>query len=40
MYHWIDQYNFYCEFPIKNIIIVGTKHDLEEKRMVSALEIK
>ena len=39
LYHWIDQYNYFCEFPVKNIIIVGNKHDLEAKRMVSRLEI-
>ena len=40
LYHWIDQYNGHCEFPLKNIIIVGTKHDLEAERMVSRLEIQ
>ena len=39
LYQWIDQYNYYCEFPVKNIIIVGNKHDLEAKRKVSELEI-
>ena len=39
LYQWIDQYNFYCEFPLKNIIIVGNKYDLESERMVSELEI-
>ena len=40
MYQWIDQYNFYCEFPVKNIIIVGNKYDLEAQRKVSELEIR
>ena len=40
LYQWIDQYNFYCEFPVKNIIIVGNKYDLEEQRKVSELEIR
>ena len=40
LYQWIDQYNFYCEFPVKNIIIVGNKYDLEEERQVSELEIR
>lgn len=40
LYQWIDQYNFYCEFPVKNIIIVGNKYDLEEQRLVSELEIR
>ena len=40
MYQWIDQYNFYCEFPVKNIIIVGNKYDLEDQRLVSELEIR
>lgn len=39
LYQWIDQYNYHCEFPQKNIIIVGNKYDLEDKRMVSELEI-
>uniref|UniRef100_A0A7S3HZ72 Uncharacterized protein n=1 Tax=Favella ehrenbergii TaxID=182087 RepID=A0A7S3HZ72_9SPIT len=40
LYQWIDQYNFYCEFPMKNIIIVGNKYDMEAKRQVSELEIR
>ena len=40
LYQWIDQYNFYCEFPVKNIIIVGNKYDLEGERRVSELEIR
>ena len=40
LYQWIDQYNFYCEFPVKNIIIVGNKYDLEDQRLVSELEIR
>ena len=40
LYHWIDPYNFYCEFPLKNIIVVGAKHDLEEQRVVSEQEIR
>ena len=40
LYQWIDQYNFYCEFPVKNIIIVGNKYDLEAQRKVSELEIR
>ena len=39
LFKWIDQYNFYNDFPVKNIIIVGNKHDLEEKRAISRLEI-
>ena len=40
LYQWIDQYNYYCEFPVKNIIIVGNKYDLEAERKVSELEIR
>ena len=40
LYQWIDQYNYYCEYPVKNIIIVGNKYDLEEQRRVSELEIR
>ena len=40
LYQWIDSYNYYCEFPVKNIIIVGNKYDLEAKRQVSELEIR
>ena len=40
LYQWIDQYNYYCEFPVKNIIIVGNKHDLAADRKVSELEIR
>lgn len=40
LYQWIDQYNYYCEFPVKNIIIVGNKHDLEAERRVSEMEIR
>lgn len=40
LYQWIDQYNYYCEFPKKNIVIVGNKHDLAENRKVSELEIQ
>ena len=40
LYQWIDQYNYYCEFPVKNIIIVGNKYDLEQERKVSELEIR
>lgn len=32
LFKWIDQYNFYCDFPIKNIIIASNKIDLEEQR--------
>ena len=39
LFNWIDQYNFHCEFPVKNIIIVGNKYDLEAERQVSELEI-
>ena len=39
LYQWIDQYNYYCEFPVKNIVIVGNKHDLAADRKVSELEI-
>ena len=39
LYQWIDQYNGYCDQPIKNIIIAANKIDLEEKRQVSKLEI-
>ncbi|CDW88237.1 uncharacterized protein STYLEM_17355 [Stylonychia lemnae] len=39
LYKWIDQYNYFNDFPIKNIIIVGNKHDLEELRAISRLEI-
>ena len=40
LYQWIDQYNYYCEFPVKNIVIVGNKHDLAGERRVSELEIQ
>ena len=40
LYQWIDQYNYYCEFPVKNIVIVGNKYDLEDQRRVSEMEIK
>ena len=40
LYQWIDQYNYYCEFPVKNIVIVGNKHDLASERKVSELEIR
>ena len=40
MYKWIDQYNAYNDFPLKNVVIIGNKHDLEEKRAISRLEIK
>ena len=39
LFQWIDQYNYYCDQPLKNIIIVANKIDLEEKRQVSKLEI-
>ena len=39
LYQWIDQYNYYCEFPVKNIVIVGNKYDLEAERKVSEMEI-
>ena len=39
LFKWIDQYNYYCDYDIKNIIIVANKIDLEEKRQVSRLEI-
>ena len=39
LFKWIDQYNAYNDFPMKNIVIVGNKHDLEEKRAISRLEI-
>ncbi len=39
LYQWIDQYTYYCDWPIKNIIIAGNKHDLEAERKVSRLEI-
>ena len=29
LFKWIDQYNYYNDYPLKNIIIVGNKHDLE-----------
>ena len=37
LYKWIDLYTHYNEFPLKNIIIVANKHDLERK--VSRQEI-
>ena len=40
LYQWIDQYNYYCEFPVKNIVIVGNKHDRASERRVSELEIR
>lgn len=39
LFKWIDQYNFYNDFPLKNIVIVGNKHDLEPQRAISRLEI-
>jgi GTPase SAR1 family protein len=39
LFKWIDQYNFYNDLPLKNIIIVGNKHDLEDQRKISRLEI-
>ena len=40
LFQWIDQYNYYCDQPIKNIIIAANKIDLEHKRAVSKLEIE
>ena len=40
LYQWIDQYNYYCEFPVKNIVIVGNKHDLAAERKVTEEEIR
>ena len=40
MYQWIDQYNYYCDFEVKNIIICANKNDLEDERKVSKMEIK
>jgi GTPase SAR1 family protein len=40
LFQWIDQYNYYNEFPKKNIVIAGNKHDLEEDRAISRLEIQ
>ena len=37
LYKWIDSYTHYNEFPMKNILIVGNKHDLE--RAVTKNEI-
>eukprot|EP00347_Sterkiella_histriomuscorum_P021682 403333129 len=39
LFKWIDQYNYYNDFPIKNIVIIGNKHDLEQQRAISRLEI-
>ena len=39
LFKWIDQYNHYNAMPLKQIIIAGNKHDLEELRRVSKLEI-
>ena len=39
LYQWIDQYNYHCDQPIKNIIITANKIDLEHQRQVSELEI-
>lgn len=39
LFTWIDQYNAFNEFPKKNIVIAGNKHDLEEDRAISRLEI-
>ena len=29
LFKWIDQYNYFCDYAIKNIIIVANKIDLE-----------
>ena len=39
LFQWIDQYNYYNDQPLKNIIIAANKIDLEENRAVSKLEI-
>ena len=39
LFKWIDQYNYYNEMPCKQIVIAGNKHDLEERRKVSRMEI-
>ena len=39
LFKWIDQYNYFNDFPIKNIVIVGNKHDLEALREISRMEI-
>lgn len=35
LFQWIDQYTYFCDFPITNIVIVANKHDEEDKREVS-----
>lgn len=40
LFKWIDQYNYYNDQAAKQIVIAGNKHDLEEVRKVSRLEIK
>ncbi len=40
LYKWIDQYNAYNDLPVKHIVIIGNKHDLEHKRAISRMEIK
>ena len=40
LFQWIDQYNAYNDYPVKNIVIAGNKHDLEEKRQISRQEIE
>ena len=40
LFKWIDQYNAYNEMALKQIVIAGNKHDKEEERLVSRLEIK
>lgn len=39
LFKWIDQYNYYNEMANKQIIIAGNKHDLEQNRRVSKMEI-
>ena len=40
LFKWIDQYNYHCEYPIKNIVIASNKIDMEDQRAVSRLEIQ
>ena len=39
LFQWIDQYNAYNDYPVKNIVIAGNKHDLETERRISRQEI-
>lgn len=39
LYKWIDQFNYYNDYPLKNILIIGNKHDLESQRAISRMEI-